>query len=75
MGPVPEPAHTLIASLALSALAYYQTATLVPLLGPQLVAKGLGGVDMLKPGFVRDEAPTGTTGVAAAPTKRRGSVL
>lgn len=55
-GPTPEPAQTVVASLVLSFIAYYVTAALVPLLGPELVAKGLGGVDMLKRGFVR--APT-----------------
>ena len=50
-----EPAVTLAVSLLLSAVAYKLTASLVPLLGPDLVAKGLGGVDMLKAGFKRDE--------------------
>ena len=47
-----EPALTLLTSLGLSWLAYTLTARLVPLLGPNLVAKGLGGFDMLKPGFI-----------------------
>ena len=55
MGSTSEPAATLFASLVLSAVAYKLTASLVPLLGPDLVAKGLGGVDMLKAGFKRDE--------------------
>lgn len=55
MGSTSEPAATLAASLILSAVAYKLTASLVPLLGPDLVAKGLGGVDMLKTGFKRDE--------------------
>lgn len=50
-----EPLLTLLLSLALSVIAYKLTATLVPLLGPDLVAKGLGGKDMLKVGFKRNE--------------------
>ena len=46
-----EPALTLLTSLGLSYLAYTLTARLVPLLGPNLVAKGLGGYDMLKPAY------------------------
>jgi UDP-N-acetylglucosamine--dolichyl-phosphate N-acetylglucosaminephosphotransferase len=50
-----EPLITLLASVGLSYLAYRLTASLIPLLGPNLVAKGLGGMDMLKLGFKRDE--------------------
>lgn len=46
-----EPALTLLTSLGLSYLAYSLTARLVPLLGSNLVAKGLGGYDMLKPAY------------------------
>lgn len=49
----PEPLYTVLASALLSYLAYKLTAALVPLLAPDLIAKGLGGVDMLKPGFER----------------------
>lgn len=70
-----EPALTLGASIVLSLVAYKLTATLVPLLGPNLVAKGLGGVDMLKAGFKRDEdLVPGANGEVATPT-RRGRVL
>lgn len=48
-----EPIITLLASILLSCLAYKLTSTLVPLLGQDLIEKGLGGVDMLKPGFIR----------------------
>ena len=50
-----EPLLTLVLSLTLSVIAYKLTSTLVPLLGPDLVAKGLGGKDMLKAGFKRKE--------------------
>lgn len=50
-----EPLLTLLLSLGLSLIAYKLTATLVPLLGPDLVAKGLGGRDMLKRGYKRRE--------------------
>ncbi|GAA5834432.1 hypothetical protein JCM11251_007989 [Rhodosporidiobolus azoricus] len=54
-----EPLLTLVASLALALLAYHLVSTLVPALGPDLVAKGLKGRDMLKPGFHRKgEEPT-----------------
>lgn len=71
-----EPAATLGASLLLSFVAYKLTAALVPILGPGLVAKGLGGVDMLKAGFKRDEdlVPGAANGEVAAPT-RGGLVL
>ncbi|KAL8280509.1 hypothetical protein RQP46_007157 [Phenoliferia psychrophenolica] len=79
MSGTPEPATTVIASLVLSLIAYYETATLVPLLGPQLVEKGLGGVDMLKPGFVRDTQPSlehqEGQEEPLPPPKRRGVVL
>ncbi|KAI5475833.1 UDP-N-acetylglucosamine-dolichyl-phosphate N-acetylglucosaminephosphotransferase [Pseudohyphozyma bogoriensis] len=56
-----EPLLTLCASLAISGTAYVLTARLVPLLGDTLVAKGLGGRDMLKRGFRRDVVqPDGT---------------
>lgn len=55
MGQPYEPVATLLASVALSYAAYFCTAMLIPLLGPDLVAKGLGGKDMLKAGFKRDE--------------------
>lgn len=75
----PEPAHTLVASLILSAIAYYQTAALVPRLGPQLVAKGLGGVDMLKAGFRREELSSSGLGEGGSEQesvpKPRGVVL
>ncbi|KAK4054046.1 tunicamycin resistance protein [Microbotryomycetes sp. JL221] len=52
---VAEPVITLLLSCTLSLCAYKLTAVLVPMLGPDLLAKGLGGRDMLKPGFKRDE--------------------
>lgn len=65
-----EPAVTLLTSAVLACSAYRLTAYLVPVLGPDLVAKGLGGVDMLKHGFKRDGvAPVvlpEATGVIAA---------
>jgi len=51
----PEPVVTLALASTLCVLCYALTAALVPLLGPNLAAKGLGGYDMLKPGFKRDE--------------------
>ena len=51
----PEPLVTLALASTLCVLCYGLTAGLVPVLGPNLAAKGLGGYDMLKPGFKRDE--------------------
>lgn len=50
-----EPALTVIVSVVISLIAYKMTAVLVPLLGPDLLAKGLGGRDMLKKGYKRKE--------------------
>lgn len=50
-----EPALTVAVSLVLACLAYRAVYSLVPALAPDLVAKGLKGRDMLKPGFKRDE--------------------
>lgn len=50
-----EPTLTLAVSLALSYVAYRAVNALVPALARDLVAKGLSGRDMLKPGFKRDE--------------------
>ncbi|GAA5859167.1 hypothetical protein JCM8547_008898 [Rhodosporidiobolus lusitaniae] len=49
--PQAEPLLTLLLSFALSLVAYKAVHSLVPLLGPDLVAKGLRGRDMLKRGF------------------------
>lgn len=46
---------TVVVSVGISVVAYGLTARLVPLLGPDLVKKGLAGKDMLKPGFKRNE--------------------
>ncbi|GAA5891935.1 hypothetical protein JCM6882_007412 [Rhodosporidiobolus microsporus] len=55
-----EPLLTLVLSLTISCAAYVLVARLVPALGPDLVAKGLKGRDMLKHGFVRKgDEPTG----------------
>lgn len=48
-----EPAVTVLLSIGISILAYKITSLLVPMLGPDLLAKGLGGKDMLKPGYKR----------------------
>ncbi|KAM0789901.1 hypothetical protein ACM66B_006743 [Microbotryomycetes sp. NB124-2] len=56
-----EPLVTLALSCALSLVAYKLTAVLVPALGDDLLAKGLGGKDMLKHGFKRDEDDVSTT--------------
>lgn len=58
---------TLISSIGLSYLAYRITAYLVPLLADDLVSKGLGGFDMLKPNYKRDEdLVPGSTAVSPA---------
>ncbi|GAA6042168.1 hypothetical protein JCM8097_004995 [Rhodosporidiobolus ruineniae] len=54
-----EPTLTLLLSLLIAILAYALVARLVPALGPDLVAKGLRGRDMLKPEFKRDEGARG----------------
>lgn len=51
----PEPIVTLALASTVALLCYGLTAGLVPVLGPTLAGKGLGGYDMLKPGFKRDE--------------------
>lgn len=53
-----EPAITVLLSLGISVLAYKITSGLVPMLGPDLLAKGLGGRDMLKPGYKRPNDDT-----------------
>ncbi|GAA6015893.1 hypothetical protein JCM10207_006795 [Rhodosporidiobolus poonsookiae] len=62
--PGPEPLLTLVLSLVLAVVAYALVNRLVPALGPDLIAKGLRGRDMLKPGFKRDrvEPPKGGGG-------------
>lgn len=51
-----EPTLTVAVSLVIAYLAYRAVYSLVPALAHDLVAKGLKGRDMLKPGFKRDEA-------------------
>lgn len=70
-----EPVITLLASVGLSYLAYTLTATLVPLLGPDLIAKGLAGRDMLKRGFKRDEDALTTDTVAPPPQLQQSGNL
>ncbi|GAA5894763.1 hypothetical protein JCM8208_006064 [Rhodotorula glutinis] len=50
-----EPTVTVLVSVVLALAAYRLVAALVPQLAPHLVAKGLCGKDMLKPGFKRIE--------------------
>ena len=50
-----EPTLTVAVSLVIAYLAYRAVYSLVPALASDLVAKGLKGRDMLKPGFKRDE--------------------
>ncbi|KWU45178.1 hypothetical protein RHOSPDRAFT_9643, partial [Rhodotorula sp. JG-1b] len=50
------PTLTVAVSLVIAYLAYRAVYSLVPALASDLVAKGLKGRDMLKPGFKRDEA-------------------
>lgn len=50
-----EPTVTVLVSVLLALAAYRLVAALVPQLAPHLVAKGLCGKDMLKPGFKRAE--------------------
>ncbi|GAA5927227.1 hypothetical protein JCM3775_002485 [Rhodotorula graminis] len=55
-----EPTVTVLVSVALALVAYRLVAALVPQLAPHLVAKGLCGKDMLKPGFKRQEPALAT---------------
>jgi hypothetical protein len=50
----PEPLLTLASSLVISYLAYLATASLIPRLRDDFIAKGLKGVDLLK-GYKRDK--------------------
>ncbi|GAA5871851.1 hypothetical protein JCM1840_004017 [Sporobolomyces johnsonii] len=52
-----EPTLTLALSLVIAAAAYSLTRSLVPFLANDLVAKGLKGRDMLKPGFRKHDPP------------------
>lgn len=54
--PQAEPTLTVAVSLVIAYLAYRAVDSLVPALAHDLVAKGLKGRDMLKPGFKRDDA-------------------
>jgi hypothetical protein len=58
-----EPLYALVASSALSGLAYVLVDALIPRLGPNFVAKGLKGVDQLK-GYRTKDNPNGTEPVA-----------
>lgn len=54
-----EPTLTVLVSVAISYFAYRAVYSLVPALANDLVAKGLRGRDMLKPGFKRDDDDDG----------------
>ncbi|KDE06316.1 hypothetical protein MVLG_03355 [Microbotryum lychnidis-dioicae p1A1 Lamole] len=71
-----EPLLTVVVSLGISIVAYGLTARLVPMLGPDLVKKGLAGKDMLKPGFKRNEdAPDSTQTTESKSTKKSKGVV
>ncbi|SCZ98065.1 BZ3500_MvSof-1268-A1-R1_Chr3-3g06551 [Microbotryum saponariae] len=71
-----EPLLTVVVSLGISIVAYGLTARLVPMLGPELVKKGLAGKDMLKPGFKRNEdAPDSTQTTESKSTKKSKGVV
>jgi len=63
-----EPTVTVLVSVLLALAAYRLVAALVPQLAPHLVAKGLCGKDMLKPGFKRAEPAI----VVDPPTRNTG---
>lgn len=69
-----EPLLTLILSTFISSLAYSLVYRLVPQLGPDLVAKGLRGKDMLKTGFRRSGEGEGTGGASGKDGKEGESV-
>jgi hypothetical protein len=54
-----EPLYAVVASSALSGIAYVLVDALIPRLGPNFVAKGLKGIDQLK-GYRSKDNPNGT---------------
>ncbi|BGP52047.1 tunicamycin resistance protein [Rhodotorula kratochvilovae] len=68
-----EPTVTVVVSAALAVAAYRLVAALVPFLSGDLVAKGLRGKDMLKPGFRRAEPPIADTATAPPDQDAPGS--
>ncbi|SCV74810.1 BQ2448_7839 [Microbotryum intermedium] len=70
-----EPLLTVVVSIGISFVAYAVTARLVPLLGPDLVKKGLAGKDMLKPGFKRNEDAPELTQSTESTKKSKGVVV
>lgn len=74
--PQAEPTLTVAVSLVIAYLAYRAVDSLVPALAGDLVAKGLKGRDMLKPGFKRDDAiePPASDDQEAAPGSKYLSV-